>query len=164
MNIEQANRTAPPWLMRTALELSTLKDFVSNICTRLKIMTVDGQAMMTVEGVMDEFGRSFDFPDYYGKNSAALEECLMDLSWLPANGYVILVQNSQLVLTLEPPQELLWLMRLLEDVCKEWGHPIADGQPWDRAALPCHVVFQYDENDAANINTAIRALPELHCP
>ena len=30
-----------------------------------------------------------DFPDYYGNNLDALNDCLTDFSWRPAPGYVI---------------------------------------------------------------------------
>ena len=37
-----------------------------------------------------------NFPDYFGRNWDALGDCLMDLSWEPAAGYVLLFDNFHL--------------------------------------------------------------------
>lgn len=34
------------------------------------------------------------FPDWFGGNWDALEDCLTDLSWIPASGYLILIEGS----------------------------------------------------------------------
>ena len=34
------------------------------------------------------------FPDWFGHNWDALADCLTDLSWLPAGGYVVLLENA----------------------------------------------------------------------
>ena len=34
------------------------------------------------------------FPDYFGHNWDALDECLSDLDWLPAEGYLLILRNS----------------------------------------------------------------------
>ena len=38
---------------------------------------------------------ALDFPFYYGGNLDALHDCLTDLSWLPAPGYVITLDGSE---------------------------------------------------------------------
>lgn len=35
------------------------------------------------------------FPDYFGRNWDAFEECLNDLSWVTAKGYVVLYDNAE---------------------------------------------------------------------
>ena len=34
------------------------------------------------------------FPDYFGNNWDALDECLSDMDWLPAEGYLLVVRDS----------------------------------------------------------------------
>lgn len=43
--------------------------------------------------LLTAIGRELRFPAYYGRNLDALEECLTDLSWLPA-GEVVLIWDG----------------------------------------------------------------------
>ena len=38
--------------------------------------------------------RSLQFPDWFGANWDALEDCLTDLSWLEADGHVLLLEDA----------------------------------------------------------------------
>ena len=46
------------------------------------------------EPVFDAFSRALGFPDWFGRNWDALEDCLTDLSWRPAEGYVLLLEGA----------------------------------------------------------------------
>ena len=41
-------------------------------------------------GVLSETARSLGFPPHFGTNWDALNDCLTDMSWRPAAGYVVL--------------------------------------------------------------------------
>lgn len=43
--------------------------------------SLDGRRLGDKATLLAEVGRVLDFPDYYGGNWDALEECLSDLSW-----------------------------------------------------------------------------------
>ncbi len=50
---------------------------------------IDGHKASSKEQFLQEAGRAMQFPDYYGMNWDAFDECVRDLSWLPAHGYII---------------------------------------------------------------------------
>jgi RNAse (barnase) inhibitor barstar len=45
------------------------------------VPVLDGRGLKDKDSLLAAVGRALDFPDYYGGNWDALEECLADLSW-----------------------------------------------------------------------------------
>jgi len=46
-------------------------------------------------GFLRETARALEFPDYFGTNWDALNDCLTDLSWRPCAGHVLLFRGFQ---------------------------------------------------------------------
>ena len=44
--------------------------------------------------VFDAFSQALAFPDWFGRNWDALEDCLTDLSWREADGHVLLLEGG----------------------------------------------------------------------
>jgi len=44
--------------------------------------------------VLERIAAALTFPDWFGGNWDALEDCLGDLSWMPASGHVLLFEDS----------------------------------------------------------------------
>lgn len=61
----------------------------------LLVVDVDATDLLTDERLLRTLGEVFRFPDYYGQNYSALDECLRDLDWLPAPGYVLRMAGAQ---------------------------------------------------------------------
>ena len=54
--------------------------------------------VVPIELANDVFGvmaKSLNFPEWFGRNWDALEDCLSDLSWRQAGGYVLLFRNFE---------------------------------------------------------------------
>lgn len=54
--------------------------------------------VVAIELSNDVFGvlaKSLDFPEWFGRNWDALEDCLSDLSWRQARGYVLLFRDFE---------------------------------------------------------------------
>jgi RNAse (barnase) inhibitor barstar len=47
------------------------------------------------EELLGHFATAMAFPAHFGKNWDALHDCLTDLSWLPATGYVVVLEKSK---------------------------------------------------------------------
>jgi RNAse (barnase) inhibitor barstar len=54
---------------------------------------LDGEAAGSRAGFFTEIARVLRFPDYFGRNWDAVYDCLTDLHWLPAEGYVLLLDG-----------------------------------------------------------------------
>lgn len=44
--------------------------------------------------VLDRFAQALRFPEWFGENWDALADCLGDLSWWPADGYLLLLDHA----------------------------------------------------------------------
>ena len=110
-------------------------------------LSVSGREMRTVDDLFDRIGTAFEFPDYFGRNWAAFDECLSDLDWLPpASSYVLLIHQAARLLADEPPEQLRVLLGVLDKVSGEWASSIELGEWWDRPPRPFHVLFQEAEH------------------
>jgi Barstar (barnase inhibitor) len=64
---------------------------------------------------------AFGFPDWFGHNWDALEDCLTDLSWRDASAHVLLIENPK------PGDDLGVLVDILRSSAESWG---ARGKPF----------------------------------
>lgn len=103
-----------------------------------------GSKMTRLADLYDEVGAVLQFPDYFGENQAALEECLTDLSWLPGEAYVVVVVDAINVLDQEPGESFATFAETLSAAARKWATPVELGEAWDRPAIPFHVGFQVD--------------------
>jgi RNAse (barnase) inhibitor barstar len=106
------------------------------------LRTIQGKKCRTPSSLFSEFARALAFPDYFGHNWDALEECLADLEWLPAKGYILLITDTQAVLP-EDEEEYDTLLEVLDDAGEAWSK----GQTADGRRAPFHVVFIIAEQD-----------------
>jgi hypothetical protein len=83
---------------------------------------------------MTRYVGPLELPGYFGRNWDALDECLIDLSWLPTQARVPVITNADQLLTAEPDRERSILVSVLDRAGGEWALPIARNQPWDRPA------------------------------
>ncbi len=110
------------------------------------VTVLRGRKMVTEQGLYDEFGAALQFP-FFGENWDALNDCLGDLSWLPAPGHVLVITSAPLLLTDAVDRALPVFVRLLERVAGRWAEPNPPLR--DRADVPFHVLFQAPADDAA---------------
>jgi len=114
--------------------------------------------MRTGEELFAEFQLALALPDYFGRNWNALEDCLGDLAWWPAKGYVLLFNDTSELLIAEPPQEMSMLLRILRSVASIWAEPEAEPDGTQRPPIPFHAVFQVAQGAAAATIARVHAL------
>jgi hypothetical protein len=94
-----------------------------------------------------------EFPDYFGQNWDALEECLADLEWLPAKGYVWCFTNAESILP-DDEEEFATFLEVMSDAGEAW----ASGQAGQRPR-PFHAVLMVSEQEKSKLMH--RGLPRV---
>lgn len=56
---------------------------------------IDLRESPDLERVLTSIGSALEFPEWFGNNLDALHDCLTDLSWLDAPGYLLVVTGSE---------------------------------------------------------------------
>jgi hypothetical protein len=105
---------------------------------------LDGRELTTKTQFIETSARALRFPSYFGHNWDAFEESLNDLSWAPAQGYLLVFDSAGHFAEAEPDAFAVALEILRESVRRwhELGIPLvvllrgagkaADGVPWLR--------------------------------
>ena len=60
----------------------------------LRIARIDLAGASGKEALMERMARALEFPQWFGGNWDALEDCLTDLSWSSAGGHVLLIEGA----------------------------------------------------------------------
>jgi len=108
----------------------------------LTVAVASGHRMRTDSALFDEFAHVLRFPEYFGHNRDAFNECLADLEGLPAGvGYVIVVTEPDEILADVGSSEFDWVGRSFAFAKAEWARPIEQGEWWDRPALAFNLVL-----------------------
>ena len=151
-----------PWCLKVICTHSILTDGVLSFRQRhpeAVCIFLRGKRMMTAHDLFDEFAAALQFPYYFGYNGNAFDECLTDLSWLPAKMYILSIFDSSSFLANEPAQLPLFV-DAFERICHQWGTPVKQGEAWDRPALPFHILFHSTVEDIAKWPSRIMAIAE----
>lgn len=127
-------------------DIDILKRLQSTIAdkTLSLIRVIRGQRCSNKEELFQEFAATLQFPYYFGNNWDAFDECINDLSWLPADRYIFFITNLNKVLSRNPKDLVLFLYYLNEAVI-DWNQ---DNE--FRKNKPFHLIF-HCENEFAEI-------------
>ena len=138
--------TKAPWTSLLMVTPGQRTESLVRPPTGLVLKIIKGLHCKTPATLLAEFARALEFPDYFGHNWDALEECLTDLEWLPAKGYIVLITDAAHVLS-NDDTEYETFLEILCDAGEAWGSGQA-GMGVRRAA-PFHVLFAVSEREKA---------------
>jgi Barstar (barnase inhibitor) len=79
---------------------------------------LDGRELATKAGFLEASARALRFPSYFGHNWDAFEESLNDMSWAPAQGYLIVFDRAGQFARTQPADFAVALSILQESVAR----------------------------------------------
>lgn len=109
-----------------------------------EVFAIDCSAISDKETFLRAAGDAMRFPDYYAANWDSFEECITDLAWTPARGYVLLLDQLDQFARQNPSQ---WEMAV--DILR------AAADHWKATDTPMYVLLRGPAPSVAN-------LPALH--
>jgi hypothetical protein len=84
-----------------------------------RLFYVNGAQVKDKATFLTACATAMQFPPYFGHNWDALEECLTDLAWTPASGYVLLYEGAA-QLARQDPAVWATAMAILHDAVANW--------------------------------------------
>jgi len=125
--------TRAPWTSLLVLKPRDSTESLVKPPPGFVLKSIKGAKCKTPAALYTEFAKVMELPDYFGHNWDALEECLADLDWMPAKGYVLLLTDAEQILP-EDEEDYATLLEVLSDAGKAWHR---DRQGWasDRSHL-----------------------------
>lgn len=95
-------------------------DIVANV------LTVNLDGLKTLRGALRRLGAQLEFPDWYGGNLDALNDCLSDPDWLGVQGKVVLIRGLAALQKADPEgcATLLEVFLAAADDCRGSGSPL----------------------------------------
>ncbi len=83
------------------------------------VWRVDLGEVRSKQELLDAVARELAFPDWFGANWDALEDCLTDLSWCVASGYVLILANAGRFAAAEP-EEFETALEVFDGAAEYW--------------------------------------------
>ena len=118
---------------------------------------VRGTKSRTRAALFDESAAALQFPYYFGENWNAFDDCLTDLEWLRAVGYVVAVGNAVELLAEERPEEFSLFVELVGRIARQWGEAVAPDGRTARPPRAFHVVFHARPDDEHALSNRLLA-------
>ena len=83
------------------------------------VFRVDLAGIEAKAGLLEALARDMAFPEWFGANWDALADCLGDLSWRPAEGYLVLLEHCDL-LHARAEDDFVTALQLFQAASSEW--------------------------------------------
>lgn len=103
------------------------------------VFRVDLAKAKNKDEMLDAIARAMDFPDWFGHSWDALLDCLADLGWAPAEGYLVILEHCDGIHGLAEA-DFVHCLQVFASAIQEWreqGIPFwcfvdmqADGISW----------------------------------
>jgi RNAse (barnase) inhibitor barstar len=113
------------------------------------LTTVDLKGVSDPDKLFKIFVDAFRFPDYFGYNWNAFDECIRDLSWLHSSSYVLVILNFEKMRLKQDDQQLL--ISVLQSAAEIWTKGRTFNRRFPVPPTPFHIVITLDKNERSGI-------------
>jgi RNAse (barnase) inhibitor barstar len=110
----------PPWTVLLVLKGGQRAESVVKRPDGFVLRVIRGRKCRSTAGLFADIAEALEFPDYFGHNWDALEECLADLEWLSGRGYVFVFTEAELILP-DEEAEFATFLEVLNDAGEAWA-------------------------------------------
>lgn len=138
---------SPYFHLVTTFEWNTeINNYIKDSYGDFLYIEIDCETCKDVNSLLNEIAKKFNFPDYFGCNWMALDECLNDLDWLEFIGCIITMKNLEKLL-INQQDALKIFYGILSDTVNEWNLGRSfDGYPTQ--PTPFHVICTTNDIDS----------------
>jgi len=105
------------WFVPDALEMRQVQAVAKG--AGFASFHIDGKNIQRKEQLLNHVATALHFPKSFGHNWDALEECLTDLEWVDADGYILYYDHIDGLLGTHPDQ-FETLVEILRDAVGSW--------------------------------------------
>jgi len=145
--ISHINSTASPGLMSTRYtKPSLLKNKISEYFAADEFFHFDGSSLRNWDSFSKTMAYRFKFPDYYGNNWNAFNDCMRDLIWLEVPKFFICLTSAELMFELNINDREAF-QRSMNSSHEFWREPYIYDPLWPEGKkIPFHVLLISSEN------------------
>jgi len=105
------------------------------------VVPIDCRGVLDKAAALEAFAQALRFPDWFGDNWDALADSLGDLSWWPADGYLLLLDHADAWRDADK-EEFEILLDILNEAAADWAQA---GIPfWGLMPVPASILSQID--------------------
>ena len=146
MDLSHLTKPAAPWfhlLTATSDEARDQLRSLERYGGRVAVRFVRGRKAGTTAAFYDELAAALQFPDYFGENWDAANDCLGDLEWLHADAIVLGLLDGDKLLAAGGDEAGRKLVAVLKAAGQHWNH-----LPDKKKSQTFHIVMQAGPADA----------------
>jgi len=117
VNIFRSYLNSGVFIVNNGINIGTFKKAASE--QTLELIHVDLKKVTGKADLLKKVAHALYFPEYFGMNWDALEDCLTDMSWRPADGYVLLLTGIHSFAG-HSPADMKILRKILDSSANYW--------------------------------------------
>jgi len=105
--------------------------------------------------ILKVFSDAFNFPDYYGHNWDAFNDCINDLTWLDASLYLLILIGIDKSEIDEESKNIL--LELLDIASRRWMKGENHNLRFQNIPIPFHILVVIDEGKTDKITNLLKS-------